>query len=119
MWSYLVERTLNLARLITSSPRLRRREYRGVVHLKAHDPNVARRARQGFLVVQMKGDRPTWLVMGCPCRCGEILRVNLMPSIQPHWDLMESDRGVTADPSLDVRSCGSHFWLRDSRVHWV
>jgi hypothetical protein len=119
MWSLLVERTLNLARRITSSPRLRRHEYRGVVHVTAHDPDAVRRARSGFLVVQMKGERPTWLVMACPCRCAEILRVNLMTSIHPHWDLTQNERGLTADPSLDVRSCGSHFWLRDSRVHWV
>ena len=119
MWSLLVERTLNVARRITSSPRIRRHAYRGVVEMTAYDANFMRRARQGFLVVQMKDDHPTWLVMVCPCRCAEILRVNLMTSIQPYWDLVKNDHGVTADPSLDVRSCGSHFWLRDSRVHWV
>jgi hypothetical protein len=67
----------------------------------------------------MKGDRATWLVMVCPCRCAEVLRVNLMRSIEPHWDFTSRDGAVTVKPSLDVRSCGSHFWLRDSRVDWV
>ena len=119
MWSLLVERTLNVARRVTSSRRLRRHQYQGVVCLAAHDPKLCGLAHRGYLVVQMKGDRPTWLVIVCPCRCGELLRVNLMPSIEPHWDLTTTERGVTVDPSLDVRACGSHFWLRDSRVQWV
>ena len=119
MWSLLVERTLNVARRVTSSRRLRRHQYQGVVRVAAHDPKLSGLARRGYLVVQMKGDRPTWLVMACPCRCAELLRVNLMPSIEPHWNLLVKGDSVTVDPSLDVRSCGSHFWLRDSRVYWV
>src|SRR5688572_3774817 len=115
MWTFLVERTLNLARRVTSSRRLRRHEYRGVVHVAAHDPKLIGLARSGFLVIQMKGDHATWLVLACPCRCAEVLRVNLMPSIDPHWDLTTRGGTVSIDPSLDVRTCGSHFWLRDSR----
>jgi len=119
MWSLLAERTLNLARRITCSPSLRRQRYRGVAHVAGTDPKAVRLARSGVLVVQMKSGLATWLVMVCPCRCAAVLRVNLMKSINPHWTATSTDDGVTVAPSLDVSACGSHFWLRNSRVHWT
>jgi hypothetical protein len=81
-----------------------------------HD--VAQLARRGLLVMQRKGDHPTWLVLACPCRCAELLHINLMKSVEPHWRVTSTNTGVTLDPSLDVQTCGSHFWIRDSEVHW-
>ena len=55
-----------------------------------------------------------WLVMRCPCGCGEIRRVSLSPSVQPAWRYA-IDRGghVSLYPSVDLTSaCRAHFILR-------
>lgn len=55
-----------------------------------------------------------WLVMRCPCGCGEIRRVSLSPSVRPTWRY-ELDRTghVSLFPSVDLMSsCRAHFVLR-------
>jgi hypothetical protein len=65
--------------------------------------------------------KPKWVVLECPCRCGDRIDVNLMSSRQPRWTLSVSAKGATLAPSLWVPSnkCGSHFFLRENRVQWV
>jgi Family of unknown function (DUF6527) len=62
-----------------------------------------------------------WAVLKCPCGCGEVIDVNLMKSRKPCWTLTMKDGKATLHPSLWVPNerCGSHFWLRDNRIHWV
>jgi len=61
-----------------------------------------------------------WLLLGCPCRCGETLWVNLMAARNPYWLLRRDTIGaITLTPSLDVSRCRSHFWVRENRVVWV
>lgn len=74
----------------------------------------------GQLAVVGPADGPKWALIGCPCRCGETLWVNLMPGTGRRWRLdVGADRAVTLAPSLDVTTCGSHFWVRRGRIDWV
>lgn len=56
----------------------------------------------------------------CPCGCGRILQMNLLPDERPCWRVKRnSDGTVTLDPSVwRKKDCGSHFWLRNSPIQW-
>ena len=75
---------------------------------------------EGAPIIEMKGSHAVWLHLSCPCRCGAVLRVNLMRSQFPCWKVMVGAGGrITVDPSVEVAGCGSHFLVRDGRIHWV
>jgi hypothetical protein len=43
-----------------------------------------------------------------------------MRSHSPHWVCEQHDDGtLTVHPSVDATTCGSHFWIRRSVIHWV
>lgn len=97
----------------------RRRRFNGVVSLDSGaDPASALRAHD--LVLVGPEEKPKWLRFACPCRCGEVLGLNLMPSHSPRWTVeVHPDGTVTVNPSVDATKCGSHFWIRKSRIDWV
>jgi hypothetical protein len=101
--------------------RARRRHTRfgGVVRVDARiDPDHALRARR--LVLIGDPERPKWLRFLCPCGCGEELALNLMASHAPRWCVSVAPDGcLSVWPSVDVRTCGSHFWIERNRVRWV
>lgn len=99
--------------------RRRRKSFAGVaVHASHEDPSVEIRA--GKLVLVGMADRPKWLRFDCPCRCGEVLSLNLMGSYYPKWTVKANDDGtLDVSPSVDARACGSHFWIRGNRIDWV
>lgn len=57
----------------------------------------------------------------CPCGCGRILHLNLLPDDRPLWRVTEHPNGTASlHPSVwRKKDCGSHFWFRKGRVHWV
>lgn len=73
-----------------------------------------------FVVRRAGLDR--WIVLTCPCGCGQRLDVNLMTNRRPYWRL-RYHRGPTISllPSLWVSDerCGSHFWIVRNRVVWA
>lgn len=62
-----------------------------------------------------------WVVLSCPCRCGQQIDVNLMMSRRPFWRASVTGGELTLYPSLWMPpdTCGSHFWVADGRVYWV
>jgi hypothetical protein len=59
-----------------------------------------------------------WAVFQCPCSQGHQLRVNLMRSHSPRWNL-RIDRGkISLIPSVVVTDypCQSHFWMESNRA---
>ena len=56
----------------------------------------------------------------CPCGCGRVLQMNLLPDERPCWRAMRNtDGSVTLHPSIwRKKDCGSHFWLRNGRIRW-
>lgn len=55
----------------------------------------------------------------CPCGCGEIIRLNLLPDDYPSWKVQISRRGVSIEPSIwRTTGCRSHFFLRFGRIQW-
>jgi hypothetical protein len=72
------------------------------------------------IFVVTRNSAPRWVVLQCPCHCGERLNVNLMRTAHPHWKLSLSRGKVSLSPSIWVSSdkCGSHFWLAENGVFW-
>lgn len=73
----------------------------------------------GVAALVLGGGREKWLLMTCPCGCGQEIALNLMQSQSPRWKVsVQSAKRFSVHPSVDATSCGAHFWLRDGRVIW-
>lgn len=72
----------------------------------------------GDAVVIERG-RPRWLLLACPCGCGEELPINLDARAGPAWRIYRQKKTgeVSVYPSVwrDV-GCGSHFIIWSDQV---
>jgi uncharacterized protein DUF6527 len=67
--------------------------------------------------VLIERGRPRWLLLLCPCGCGDELPINLDSRAGPAWRLYKNAKlGVSVYPSVwRDTGCGSHFIIwRDS-----
>jgi hypothetical protein len=86
----------------------------------ASDDDPSAEIWAGRLVLIGPAKKPKWLCFACPCRCGEVLSLNLMQTHYPRWVVKNNADGtLNVSPSVDARTCGSHFWIRGNRIHWV
>jgi hypothetical protein len=75
--------------------------------------------RAGVAALVLREGKEKWLLMQCPCGCGQQIALNLMQSHSPRWRVsIQSMNRFSIHPSVDATSCGAHFWLRDGRVIW-
>lgn len=93
-----------------------RRPYRTIIVQDVLPPALSRGT---VYIVEEDGFREQ-AAMLCPCRCGEVLHLNLLPDERPCWRATVDLKGApTLHPSVWRRKgCGSHFWLRRGRVQW-
>lgn len=58
--------------------------------------------------------------MLCPCGCGQLLHMNLIPDERPCWQVTEHPDGtVSLHPSIwRKQGCKSHFWFRRGQIYW-
>ena len=58
--------------------------------------------------------------MICPCGCGSVLHMNLLPDERPCWEVTQHGDGTASlHPSVwRQKDCKSHFWFRRGRVRW-
>ena len=58
--------------------------------------------------------------MRCPCGCGSVLDVNLLPDDKPIWRAsVTPDDLPTLHPSVWRKvGCKSHFFMRDGGIVW-
>ena len=99
--------------------RKRRKVFAGAVHLESSvDPSTELKA--GKLVLIGPKQKPKWLRFKCPCGCGDVIALNLMASHYPRWSVETHENGtLSAMPSVDAKTCGSHFWIRRNKIRWV
>lgn len=97
----------------------RGRDFAGVAWVgPGEDPGPEIKRRK--LVLIGTPVKPKWLRFACPCHCGAVIALNLMKGHWPSWSIEpHGDGTLTLHPSVDVTSCGSHFWVRRSRIQWV
>lgn len=72
------------------------------------------------LVLARDADEDWCVGMRCPCGCGRVIELLVIPEAKPRWDLTVDAKGrPTLSPSVWLqKGCKSHFWLRDGRVQW-
>ena len=62
---------------------------------------------------------PRMLLMKCPCRCGDILVINLDKRAGPAWRMYQRGNAISLFPSYWRDSaCASHFVLWSNNVFW-
>ena len=56
----------------------------------------------------------------CPCGCGEVIQLSLLPDDSPSWTVSFDRDGLpTLSPSVwRTKGCRSHFFLRHGRIVW-
>jgi len=56
----------------------------------------------------------------CPCDCGEVIQLSLLPDDSPSWTVnFDRDGLPTLSPSVwRTKGCRSHFFLRNGRIDW-
>ena len=70
--------------------------------------------------VYVVGEEPAFVVLACPCGCGERLTATLLEGSSVRWRCeVHPDESVTLVPSLwRSTGCRSHFFLRRGEVSW-
>lgn len=66
-----------------------------------------------------EGGHLWYAVFACPCGCGELVQLSLLPDERPRWRLTVDGTVPTLSPSIwRRRGCRSHFFLQDGVVVW-
>src|SRR5438874_29630 len=84
--------------------RIRRRSHFDSVRFVQSRQDVPVKPGSILYIVGMKPNWK-WVIMDCPCRCGQRIDVNLMQNRYPAWLLKESKKEITLEPSLWVSDC--------------
>lgn len=82
--------------------------------------DIPEKARPSTVYLVGEGEYLWFIVFLCPCGCGELVQLNLLPDARPRWSAERHPDGtVTLSPSVwQVAGCRSHFFLRRGRVEW-
>lgn len=60
-----------------------------------------------------------YVTFQCPCECGGVINLNLLPDDSPVWIFRDAPGGATIEPSIwRTTGCRSHFFLQGGRVLW-
>lgn len=62
-----------------------------------------------------------WFVaLKCPCGCGDIIHLNLLPEAKPCWKVeIHSDGTVSLKPSVwSLKGCKSHYFVKNGEIDW-
>jgi hypothetical protein len=75
----------------------------------------------GAILYIVGKDRPRWVVLNCPCGCGERANAKIGVTGPDSWTLSTTQGRVSLSPSFSMSSarCRSHFFIRENRVIWV
>lgn len=85
------------------------------------DEDLPTRPKHKTLYIVLEDDLPWSVGMMCPCGCGAIIHLNLLPDERPRWKVINhDDNKVSLTPSIwRTVNCRSHFWFRENRVYWT
>jgi Family of unknown function (DUF6527) len=96
--------------------RVRRIQFKGVAD--SRDTALPLLSDTGDVAVINRG-RPRFIVIRCPCGCGENLFANLDRRAGPAWRLYHKRNKLTLFPSYwREDACESHFILWNDRIFW-
>jgi hypothetical protein len=62
-----------------------------------------------------------WVLMKCPCGCGDVITLSLMKSVKPNWRLKSDfSKRISLSPSVwKTDGCRSHFFIVKSKLKWA
>ena len=77
--------------------------------------------KRALYLIGDEGEEAWQAAMRCPCGCGSIIRLSLVPGDKPRWEARSDDHGrATLWPSVARhRGSAAHFILRSGRISWV
>lgn len=93
-----------------------RRPYRAIVREGSLPKLIAPRT-----LYILNEDGEAWqATMCCPCGCGSVLDMNLLPDDKVVWRAsVETDKTGSLHPSVWRKvGCRSHFFIRNGRIRW-
>jgi hypothetical protein len=84
------------------------------------EENLPKKLKQRTLYIVQEDGFQEHAAMFCPCGCGAILQMNLLPDERPCWSVTQHANGTASlHPSVwRQKECRSHFWFRQGRVVW-
>lgn len=61
-----------------------------------------------------------FVVLNCPCGCGDIVHLNLLPEANPCWKIeSHSDGTISVKPSVwSLKGCKSHYFIKNGEINW-
>lgn len=82
--------------------------------------NLPKTLRRRTLYVVEEDGFKEQAAMLCPCGCGHVLQMNLLPDEHPCWQIAQHGDGTSSlHPSVwRQKDCGAHFWFKRGRVNW-
>jgi Family of unknown function (DUF6527) len=92
-----------------------RRVYTGI-----RTTDVPDKLESGKVYLIGENDHLWSAALKCPCGCGTVLEINLVPDIRPRWSVAEDKDGyVTIEPSIwRKKDCECHFRITRGMVRW-
>lgn len=74
-------------------------------------------------IVYLIGDSPQpWAASFlCPCGCGEVVMLSLIPTDSPSWKArLQKNGAISLSPSIwRTRGCRSHFFIHGGKTIWA
>lgn len=91
------------------------RNYHRCIHIE----ELPERLQESRLYV-IGTDKPWCAALLCPCGCGDVIQLSLLPTDSPSWKISYDRVGLpTLSPSVwRTRGCRSHFFLRRGLIVW-
>lgn len=88
---------------------------------QANEGTFPKRLEKRRIYILTEDGDPWEAKLVCPCGCGEVLELNLIPDDHPTWKATADAQGrATLHPSVWRHiGCQSHFWVRGGRIIWV
>lgn len=82
--------------------------------------NLPTRLKQKTIYLFQEDSCLEYAAILCPCGCGQILYMNLIPDERPCWRVTQHPNGTASlHPSVwRKKDCQSHFWFSQGRVYW-
>lgn len=92
----------------------------GYYRLAATDSNEPAVVKDNTVYVIGENSFVWYLMLRCPCGCGEIIKLNTQEDTYPSWQLQSRSKLCSITPSIwRVVGCKSHFWLTNGKIKWV
>ena len=77
---------------------------------------------QGGVLYLLGLNQMSWAaLLLCPCGCGSLIELNLLPEARPCWRIKEHcDSTISLTPSVArITGCRSHFWVKGGLIEWT